>query len=69
VLAVIEPFVAHERPLIRSAACRALLQLTGDQRWGEQLQNDPYYNPNLTLADSNFSLAWPARLKRWPLAT
>ena len=39
------------------------------QRWGEQLQNDPYYNPNLTLADSNFSLAWPARVKRWPLAT
>ncbi|MCT0219329.1 HEAT repeat domain-containing protein [Synechococcus sp. CS-1329] len=37
VLAVIEPFVDHERPLIRSAACRALLQLTGDSRWGEQL--------------------------------
>lgn len=37
VLTVIEPFVAHERPLIRSAACRALLQLTGDPRWGEQL--------------------------------
>jgi len=37
VLAVIEPFVQHERPLIRSAACRSLLQLTGDSRWGEQL--------------------------------
>ncbi len=37
VLAVIEPFVAHERPLIRSAACRALLQLSGQPRWGEQL--------------------------------
>ena len=37
VLSVIEPFVQHERPLIRSAACRALLQLTGEQRWGEQL--------------------------------
>jgi phycocyanobilin lyase alpha subunit len=37
VLAVIEPFVEHERPLIRSAACRALLQLTGDARWGGQL--------------------------------
>ena len=37
VLAVIEPFVAHERPLIRSAACRALLQLTGEPRWGDQL--------------------------------
>ena len=37
VLAVIEPFVQHERPLIRSAACRALLQLTAEARWGEQL--------------------------------
>ncbi|MFZ9167282.1 HEAT repeat domain-containing protein [Vulcanococcus sp.] len=37
VVAVIEPFVEHERPLIRSAASRALLQLTGDRRWGEQL--------------------------------
>lgn len=37
VLAVIEPFVGHERPLIRSAACRALLQLTAEPRWGEQL--------------------------------
>ena len=37
VLAVIEPFVAHERPLIRSAASRALLQLTQERRWGDQL--------------------------------
>ena len=37
VLEVIEPFVHHERPLIRSAACRALLQLTGAPHWGEQL--------------------------------
>ena len=37
VVAVIEPFVEHERPLIRSAACRALLQLTGDAHWGDQL--------------------------------
>jgi phycocyanobilin lyase subunit alpha len=37
VLAVIQPFVGHERPLIRSAACRALLQLTGEPHWGEQL--------------------------------
>jgi glycosyltransferase involved in cell wall biosynthesis len=35
------------------------------QRWSDQLQNDPYYNPNLTVADSNFSLAWPPRLERW----
>lgn len=37
VLAVIQPFVQHERPLIRSAACRALLQLTGEACWGDQL--------------------------------
>jgi phycocyanobilin lyase alpha subunit len=34
VLAVVEPFVEHERPLIRSAAARTLLQLSGDARWG-----------------------------------
>jgi phycocyanobilin lyase alpha subunit len=37
VLATIEPFLDHERPLIRSAAARALLQLTGDPAWGEPL--------------------------------
>lgn len=37
VVAVIEPFVQHERPLIRSAASRSLLQLTGEERWGLQL--------------------------------
>ena len=34
-LAVIQPFTKHPRPLIRSAACRALLQLTGLDQWGE----------------------------------
>ncbi len=37
VVAVIAPFVAHGRPLIRSAAYRALLQLTGERRWGDRL--------------------------------
>jgi phycocyanobilin lyase alpha subunit len=37
VLAVVRPFVGHERPVIRSAACRALLQLTGEPHWGETL--------------------------------
>ena len=36
-LTTLEPFTQHPRPLIRSAACRALLQLTGDAHWGEQL--------------------------------
>ncbi len=37
VLAVVEPFVQHERPLIRSAAARTMLQLSGDAQWGERL--------------------------------
>ncbi|MEB3277040.1 MAG: HEAT repeat domain-containing protein [Cyanobacteriota bacterium] len=37
VLAVIEPFTTHERPLIRSAAARALLQLSGEAQWAQPL--------------------------------
>ncbi|MFM8525798.1 MAG: HEAT repeat domain-containing protein [Cyanobacteriota bacterium] len=37
VLAVIEPFLGHDRPLIRSAASRALLQLSRDPRWADPL--------------------------------
>ena len=37
VLKLIEPFTEHERPLIRSAACRALLQLSEDGRWADEL--------------------------------
>ena len=37
VLAVITPFTRHERPLIRSAACRALLQLSGEACWAAEL--------------------------------
>lgn len=37
VLAVIEPFLEHDRPLIRSAATRAMLQLTGEPQWGDRL--------------------------------
>ena len=37
-LAVIHPFTEHPRPLIRSAACRALLQLTGLNQWGMELK-------------------------------
>lgn len=36
-LAVIRPYADHERPVIRSAACRSLLQLTGESCWGERL--------------------------------
>jgi phycocyanobilin lyase alpha subunit len=37
VRAVVAAFTDHERPLIRSAACRALLQLTGEERWAGDL--------------------------------
>jgi len=31
------------------------------QRWGALLQNDPYYNPNLTLEKEDYSLSWKPR--------
>jgi GT2 family glycosyltransferase len=33
-------------------------------RWGTTLTNDPYYNPNLTLDDVNFALAFPPRTEK-----
>jgi phycocyanobilin lyase alpha subunit len=35
--AVVEAFTGHQWPVIRSAACRALLQLSGEERWAVQL--------------------------------
>jgi phycocyanobilin lyase alpha subunit len=35
---IIETITQHPRPLIRAAACRALLQITGDQRWASELE-------------------------------
>lgn len=34
--------------------------------WGEQLNNDPAYNPNLTLVGDDFGLAWPSRAPALP---
>jgi len=31
-------------------------------RWGDVLREDPAYNPNLTLIDETFALAWPPRV-------
>jgi GT2 family glycosyltransferase len=31
------------------------------KRWGERLLNDPYYSPNLTLANESFAFASPPR--------
>lgn len=37
-----------------------------NRRWGESLQHDPYYNPNLTLDAEDYSLAFPPRVvKPW----
>jgi GT2 family glycosyltransferase len=39
------------------------------QRWGKILAADPFYSPNLTLADESFSLAFPPRTtKPWSRA-
>ena len=32
------------------------------QRWGNLLDNDPAYSPNLTLENEDFSFAWPPRV-------
>lgn len=35
------------------------------ERWGEKLARDPFYNPNLSLEEEGgFTLAWPPRLSR-----
>ncbi len=31
------------------------------RRWGQCIENDPSYNPNLSLAHESLSLAWPPR--------
>ena len=32
------------------------------RRWGAWIQNDPAYNPNLSLAHESLALAWPPRI-------
>jgi hypothetical protein len=34
------------------------------ERWGDVLQTDPYYNPNLTLSASDLAYAFPPRVNR-----
>jgi len=31
--------------------------------WGTLLENDPFYNPNLSRSDTSFNLAWPPRVE------
>lgn len=33
-------------------------------KWGQALQNDPFYNPNLSLRKSDFSPEFPPRVKK-----
>lgn len=37
---------------------------TMKRTWGEELDNDPYYNPNLTIIWEDFSLASPSRARK-----
>jgi GT2 family glycosyltransferase len=49
----------------RDAARRARHELERERfvrRYGDLLQADPAYNPNLSLADERFTLACPPRL-------
>jgi glycosyltransferase involved in cell wall biosynthesis len=34
------------------------------ERWGDELNQDPAYNPNLSLSSEYFDLAWPPRTQR-----
>ena len=36
------------------------------ERWGDLLDADPFYNPNLSLASLNYTLAFPPRLSKLP---
>lgn len=37
---------------------------TMKERWGKSLEQDPYYNPNLTLVSEDFALAFPPRAEK-----
>ncbi len=35
-----------------------------EKTWGDVINNDPYYNPNLSLSNPAFSLAFPPRIRK-----
>lgn len=35
-------------------------------KWAEALDNDPFYNPNLSLSSNDFALAFPPRISKLP---
>ncbi len=56
--------VVHEPAIARDPTAEE--QLSRDtaymhERWDDQLQNDPFYSPNLSLAEPGFGLAFPPR--------
>ena len=66
VIAVIEPFTRHERALIRSAAFRALLELTAEPRWGRcliDLLEHPQLNVRRAAMIDLGELGWSPALK------
>ena len=34
------------------------------KRWGETLERDPYYNPNLTILTEDYSFSFPPRVNK-----
>jgi len=41
-----------------------------NSKWGDVLQRDPFYNPNLSLGENLFTLAFPPRtIKPWQSLT
>ena len=54
----------HDRPE-RSVLFQAEAALMR-KLWGETLDNDPFYNPNLSLDTPNHDLAFPPRISRLP---
>lgn len=36
--------------------------------WGKSLDNDPFYNPNLSLDSHNYDLAFPPRISKLPIS-
>jgi GT2 family glycosyltransferase len=54
----------HDSPE-RQSQFRRELELMREL-WGAGLDSDPFYNPNLSLATNQFTLAFPPRIARLP---
>lgn len=54
----------YERPDARARFERARRMFIA--RWGDRVEHDPAFNPNLSLAGGPLPLAWPPRVPRQP---